>query len=197
MPKIQYDINGSPIYNKEDWPSYDEFQKAALGDLKRSSSKLQTVQQGPQPHQQGAFYNNVGRYVPVALPTLGGVAGEVAEPAGGGIIGAGLGSAGAEALKRAYPNLFGEPSSGLGTAANIATDMALQGVVPAVARGVLGGGISDVLDSLKSGYGITGKLASAAKSALSSGSKNLSTGKEAIVDLLRAIGAGSTIEPSK
>lgn len=190
MPKIQYDNQGMPIYRKEDgWKSQDEFQSAAIEDMKRW--KKPELLAGRTENNPNAFYNAGGKYIPMALPAAGGVLGELAEPLGGGVAGAGLGSIISEALKRHSPESFGEPTSNFHAGVNVGTDMLMQGIAPLIAKQLLGGSSGEILSALKS-KGITGKASDLISSALKSGRSELSTAKQSLIDLLRAGGLMET-----
>ena len=72
MPKIQYDMQGFPIYDSEaGWKDHGEFEAAALNDMDRIAAK----KQASAPLAQNG--TTMGKLTSDMLPTVGAVGGGI------------------------------------------------------------------------------------------------------------------------
>lgn len=192
MPKIYYDVNGSPIYDQKDgWKNYDEFASAAQDDLKRIN-KLQKygpveMKAGP---TSGITGNTIGTTVASALPFAGGLAGEVIGPEGA-VAGAGLGTLAKNYLRGNWPQTFGQNPSGLGRVADVGTDL-LGGAAP----GLIGPLMRGAGNATKIASGILGSKASKVVSSAIDAIPSLSPKTAEALKLLIGIGGAEVKNPN-
>jgi hypothetical protein len=166
MPKIQYDMQGFPIYDSEaGWKDHGEFEAAALNDMDRIAAK----KQASAPLAQNG--TTMGKLTSDMLPTVGAVGGGIIEPAGGEIPGAAVGTAIKNVLRSKYPGTFGaNPPTTLGQAGDAISDIGLSSL-PAV------GTVARIAGNIGSKAPLVGKGIQALMAELPS----LSKGSQAII----------------
>lgn len=183
MPdKIMYDGQGMPYYDPTKWKDYGEFTAAALNDIQRIKSQ-QTAQENQTIQQNGT---TLGRFAGAALPALGATAGEMVEPAGGGVVGAAAGSAAKSALRSKFPGVFGEnPPTTVGQASDIGTDVALEGLGPSLAKAFMNSGTIAKMVGNHVGSAVGSRIAGFLSQHLPSASPTM---QKHIIDGMRAMG---------
>lgn len=128
--------------------SYDDIADAELGSRLKAkhpeySDFADVPGSGAMPNLKGTPVGGVegaapivGRMAAESLPAVGATVGEMVEPAGGGILGAGAGSVAKRMLKSKFPKYFGEQEENpVDAGVDVAKDMAVQGGMGALATG--------------------------------------------------------------
>jgi hypothetical protein len=144
---IQYtDADGNPITLKTT-PRYT--------DVDGNPTQL-TAKAAPPPSSQDVrdlMTHSAAQLVPGALTGTGSVLGEMADPVGGGILGAAAGSAAGEFLKSRWPEMFGEGAKDVTELLkNVGVDAATQAVT---------GGLGKVAQAAGRASGVVGKVGGA------------------------------------
>lgn len=181
MPKIYYDSQGFPVYDKDDgWKDHGEFQAAALNEMAKRQPVTPPTNQPASPSSGMALAAD-------ALPAVGGSLGALVPGLGetgmSEVGGAAAGSIAKTMLRSKFPQTFGEnPQGGMAQAGDSLSDTvlgALPGLGKAMGRvsaGVAGmtgttigkqiaAHINDVMNGL---HGMHPKAIEAAKDALRS-----------------------------
>jgi hypothetical protein len=194
--KIYYDEKGFPIYDSKDFPDHSDFLAKSLNEMEKDTAERKKTA----PAAKSDFYNKIGRYVPGAMSTIGGAAGEAVMPAGGGIAGALLGSVLANRMKASRPEDFGSNSeSNLGQFVDVAKDTASSALPGALAKSLLTKGVMGTVGSALPtsilGHFKQFQMVKALLSALTPATQPLSKGGQIAVDAARTAGPLAVTPP--